>query len=222
MALLTSHDAARRARERFLSFFPDGFRDDVYIETERSPKWLAHRQWQEELGRTQLRSLLQRRRFRAIADEAVRIESRWHLLFSFEKMALRDAVRSPRGAQHFAEGLYAWLYGPGPQHDKFDQWRDTIAALPRRQTRVLTWPILTVFGFIAHPRRHMYLKPTVTRRAASAYGFPFPYSSRPQWETYKSVLDFARQVRDDIADMRPRDMIDIQGFIWVLGSEEYD
>ena len=166
--------------------------------------------------------MLEGRRFRAIADEAVRIESRWHLLFSFEKMALRDAVRTQRGAQRFAEGLYAWLHGPGGLQEKFVQWRDVVGSLPRRQTRVLTWPILTVFGFIAQPRRHMYLKPTVTRRAAAAYGFPLHYSSQPQWQTYKSVLDFARQVRDDIVDLQPRDMIDIQGFIWVLGSEEYD
>ena len=29
-------------------------------------------------------------------------------------------------------------------------------------------------------------------------------------------------VRNEVADLRPRDMIDIQSFIWVLGSDEYD
>jgi hypothetical protein len=41
--------AARRARRRFLSFFPDGFRDAVYVDTERSYKWAAHRAWVQEL-----------------------------------------------------------------------------------------------------------------------------------------------------------------------------
>jgi hypothetical protein len=35
----------------------------------------------------------------------VAIESRTNLLFSFEKMALRDAVRTGAGARLFAEGL---------------------------------------------------------------------------------------------------------------------
>jgi hypothetical protein len=29
-------------------------------------------------------------------------------------------------------------------------------------------------------------------------------------------------VKRDTRDLRPRDMIDVQSFIWVQGSEEYD
>jgi hypothetical protein len=53
-----------------------------------------------------------------------------------------------------------------------------------------------VFGFIAQPDRHVFLKPNVTRLAAREYG--------------------------DQRDLRPRDMIDLQSFIWVMGSDEYD
>jgi hypothetical protein len=44
-------------------------------------------------------------KFAEIAAHAVRIESRTNLLFSFEKIALRDAVKSAEGARSFAEGL---------------------------------------------------------------------------------------------------------------------
>jgi hypothetical protein len=54
-----------------------------------------------------------------------------------------------------------------------------VAGLPRRQTRVLTCPLVTVFGFTARVRR-------------------------------------------DLRDLRPRDMIDIQSFMWVQGSDEYE
>jgi len=94
--------------------------------------------------------------------------------------------------------------------------------LPRRQTRVLTWPLLTVFGFIARPDVHIFLKPTVTRIAAREYGYDFDYSSRPNWQTYASLLDFARTIRRDQRDLKPRDMIDIQSFMWVQGSDEYE
>jgi hypothetical protein len=86
---------------------------------------------------------------------------------------------------------------------------------------VLTWPLVTVFGFIAQPRVHMFLKPTVTRAAAREYGVEFDYRSRPSWETYSSLLEFAGQVRRDQRDLLPRDMIDVQSFIWVQGSDEY-
>jgi hypothetical protein len=82
--------------------------------------------------------------------------------------------------------------------------------------------LVTVFAFIAQPDRHIFLKPNVTRVAAREYGFEFVYRSRPNWETYQSLLDFAGTVRRDNADLRPRDMIDLQSFIWVQGSDEYD
>jgi hypothetical protein len=97
-----------------------------------------------------------------------------------------------------------------------------LAHLPRRQTRVLTWPLATVFGFLAQPERHIFLKPNVTRRAAREYGYDFTYVSRPGWETYASLLGFADRVRRDQRDLRPRDMIDLQSFMWVQGSDEYD
>ena len=122
----------------------------------------------------------------------------------------------------FAEGLHDFLHGTGDMERRFTRWVEVVAALPRRQTRVLTWPLVTVFGFIAQPDVHIFLKPTVTRAAARAYGFDFHYASRPAWETYASLLEFAARVRRDQRDLGPRDMIDLQSFIWVQGSDEYE
>ena len=210
-----------RARRKFLKFFPDGFKDQTYLDWERTYKWDAHEAWEERLSDELLPGRLREGDFAGIAQDAVRIESRTNLLFSFEKMALRDAVRSQEGANQFAHGLNDWLYGPGEDRDRFERWVGVVAALPRRQTRVLTWPLVTVFGFIARPYAHMFLKPTVTRRAAFELGFDFSYQSLPNWKTYESLLSFAREVKRDTRDLGPRDMIDVQSFIWVQGSDEY-
>jgi hypothetical protein len=212
---------ALRCRRKFLRIFPEGFRDETYVAWERGYKWQAHQRWEAALDRANFRMLLRHRKYADIAAFAVGIESRTNLLFSFEKMALRDAVKSPAGARAFATGLYDFLHGTGSVEKKFERWCEVIAALPRRQTRVLTWPMVTIFGFIAQPETHIFLKPNVTREAARRYGFDFRYGSRPSWDTYASLLDFAATVRRDLRDLRPRDMIDIQSFIWVQGSEEY-
>jgi hypothetical protein len=214
--------AAQRARRKFLRFFPDGFRDETYIDWERGYKAAAHEAWEESLSRFEMRSLIRKGDFAEIANRAARIEGKTNLLFSFEKMALRDAVKSPEGAEAFANGLYAFLHGRGSDRQRFEQWIETVAALPRRQTRVLTWPLVTVFGFIAQPEKHIFLKPNVTRIAAREYGFDFDYRSKPNWETYASLLRFAETVRADSADLRPQDMIDLQSFLWVQGSDEYE
>ena len=212
---------AMRCRRKFLRFFPGGFQDATYIDWERGYKATANEQWTKMLARAEYRSLLRAADFAEIAARAVRIESRTNLLFSFEKMALRDAIKSPAGARLFATSLFEFLHGSGAVERKFERWVDAVAELPRKQTRVLTWPLVTVWGFIAQPETHIFLKPNVTRIAAREYGFDFQYKSRPSWETYSSLLAFGEQVRSDQRDLRPRDMIDIQSFMWVQGSDEY-
>lgn len=220
----TSRSGPAKCRRKFLRFFPGGFEDETYLDWERDYKWATHKRWRAALGQAEFSRLLSDGDYSEIAARAVRVEqqSRHSMIFSFEKMALRDAVKSAAGAERFARGLHEFLHGTGSMEERFTGWIDVVASLPRKQTRVLTWPLVTVFGFIARPRVHIFLKPTVTKLAAEAYGFDFEYESRPSWKTYRSLLDFARQIREDTQDLGPRDMIDIQSFMWVQGSSEYD
>jgi hypothetical protein len=217
----TLSPGARRCRAKFRRHFPKGFQDETYLAWERDYKWNAHLRWRAELGEQAFRNLLKAGAFSTVAGHAVAIEARTNLLFSFEKMALRDAVQPPAGASAFARGLYDLLYGEGNIAARFEAWCRVIEALPRRQTRVLTWPIATVFGFLAQPRVHFFLKPNVTRRALSAYGLPFNYVSRPNAASYAELLALVRSVRRDLGTMHPRDLVDIQSFLWVQGSDEY-
>lgn len=107
-----SNSGSLRCRRKFLRFFPGGFRDETYFDWERGYKEKAHQQWAESLGRDEFRSLLRKREFSEIATRAVRIESRTNLLFSFEKMALRDAVKSRAGARALAGGSTNFCMDP--------------------------------------------------------------------------------------------------------------
>lgn len=225
LGLLSKKDpgekARLRCRKKFLYYFKKGYSDPTYISWERQYKLDAHFQFQQELNKREYERLLLARKYSEIASEAVRIESRTNLLFSFEKMALRDAVKPANGAKAFAEGLFDYVYGRKSLEQRFKDFSEVISNLPRKQTRVHTWPLQTVFGFIANPQEHIFLKPRVTQIAAEKYDFDFQYRSRPNWETYKNLLDFAEQVRRDTNDLKPQDYIDLQSFIWVMGSDEY-
>lgn len=208
----------KTAQRKFLSYFPEGFADDEYIE--RGYKWEAHCQWREALGQTTFKSLLRQKRYEEIALRALRIEGRTNLIFSFEKMALRDGIRGD-GAEIFAKGLYQFLHGRSSPPKRFEDWVAALNALPRIQTRVVTWPVTTVFGFLAQPDRHLFIKPNVMRRAAELLSLDFEYASKPNWATYKSALQLAGDLQTALKDLQPKDMIDIQSFIWVQGSDEY-
>jgi hypothetical protein len=218
---LDSH--AARCRRKFLHYFPEGFRDPTYLDWERDYKWESHLRWQRVLNPREFQRLLNAGEHAEIAARAVRVEqqSRHSMIFSFEKMALRDAVRSEDGARRFATGLYEFLHGDAPLEQRFGEWVEVVASLPRRQTRVLTWPLTTVFGFVAQPDSQLFVKPLVMRAAAKAYGFDLHYQSRPSWPIYRELLELAARVRRDQRELRPRDLIDIQSFLWVQGSDEY-
>jgi hypothetical protein len=215
--------ALARARRKFLGVFPGGFSDPTYLEWERDYKVESHRRWQEQLGEPDFRALMRAREFSEIARRALKVEqqSRHSMVFTFEKMALRDAVKSPAGAARFAQALFDLLHGRRRLANRFDAWVAELARLPRKQARLVTWPVTTVFGFLAQPRTHIFVKPLVMRRAAEACGYPLEYRSGPSYATYDQLLRLAHLVRRGLRDLQPRDMIDIQSFLWVQGSDEY-
>ena len=94
-------------RRKFLRQFPGGFRDETYLDWERDYKVETHQRWQAALGRDTFRELLREGGHAEAAARAVRVEqkSRHAMLFSFEKMARRDALRDPSAAEAFAHAL---------------------------------------------------------------------------------------------------------------------
>lgn len=219
-----SYLGAGRCRNKFELYYPEGFADAAYLIAERAPKDRAHQTWQRLLGQDDFRKLLARGACRQIADTALRIEAEAGLLSPFEKMALREALRPAAGARLFAHELYPFLYQRGGAERRFSDWAQAVAELPCARGRVLTWPVLTAFGFIARPDRHLLLKPRATRAAARAYGFDLRYASAPSWPVYESLMTFAAIILRDL-DRQPgfqaRDLIDVQSFIWVQGADMY-
>jgi hypothetical protein len=98
-----------------------------------------------------------------------------------------------------------------------------LAIAPLRRLRVVRATLTMTDGNgLLLPEKHIFLKPNGMPTAAHEYGFPFHHQSRPEWKTYANCLEFAETVRGDLEDLGPRDMIDLQSFIWVQGSSEYD
>lgn len=214
--------ALSKHKKRFLRFFPEGFADQRYIDWERTYKWEAHKLWEKILGKKEFYSLLRMGEFSDICSRAMQAESKTNFLFSFEKMALRDALRTGSGAHIFSAALYNLLYGSEPMKNRFVQWIVAVMELPRIKARVASWPVITYFPFIAKPDKYMILKPTAMVVAAEELKYDFDYSSKPSYRTYESLMNFANLTWEAIADLEPKDYHDIQSFLWVIGSQEYE
>lgn len=209
-------------KKRFLRFFPKGFKDQRYIEWERTYKWEAHKLWHRLLNKEEFERLLRTKQFDTIASRALQVESKTTFLFSFEKMALRDALHIGDGAKTFSEGLHTLLHERGSGKELFVQWIMSVAQLPRKKSRVLSWPVLTFFPFIAQPQKHMIMKPSAMKLAAEELNYDLEYSSKPSYSTYERLLHLADLTGEGIADLKPADYHDLQTFLWVIGSAEYE
>ena len=66
----------------------------------------------------------------------------------------------------------------------------------------------------------MFLKPQVTVDFAERVGHPFAYQYAATCEApiYQNLLTLVGDLEQKIAALQPRDRIDVQSFIWVVGK----
>jgi hypothetical protein len=195
------------AIKRFLHFFPDGFGGAAASSSERGYKERAAERLQTTLPIEEA----------AIAEDAdaIRVASagiQTNMLSPFEAARLNDTLRGKTGRK-FLRGAAAFSQG---------NYRQGLAAMSEAvhpHGRV-SWPIVTYLPFLWDYRQHMFLKPTVTTDFADRVGHDFGhrYDAEPNEDTYRALLDLVATTRAAIASLMPRDNIDIQSFIWVVGE----
>ena len=195
------------AMARFRSYFPGGFSDPDYAATERAYKDQAV----QKIG--QILSLDQARVGGAEAcAAAVRAFQATNLVFPVEKARIKDVLSGPQG-DAFLTGAVSFAEG-----DVAGGLAAMIAAI--KATSSASWPMLTYLPYLWRPDHHMFLKPQVTCDFADRVGHPFSrdYAQGLVPAVYDSLLDLAAETQREIAALAPRDLIDVQSFIWVVGA----
>ena len=223
MVLLRARITLAQARDRFLRHYPGGFSDPAYIGTEtegeRAYKWSAHERFLQELGGAKGPQLLSGDGTVDFVAEIGRIlGSASNLLATTEYIALREGLEDAPAASHYLSTLFD-LIDAGPEEELFIAHAQATAALPSRgQTHTDKWTVSTILPYLARPDAFIFVKPTITKAAAAALGFDIRYDAQPNWRTYERVLRMSRLYMEELADLGPRDFIDIQSFFWVTGE----
>lgn len=190
------------ARIRFLHFFPEGFADARYISDERDYKWNAKTILDKAAP---LGEALSGKGFGEGALSAYRATT---LLSRFEKARFEPLLKGPE-ADDFIQAAAAFTQGDG-RHAL-----GTMAAILKRHDSA-KWTVVTYLPFLWKPAEHIFLKPEMIRAFAERVGHPFAYIYKPELDiaVYDSLLDLAKTTKEKVVDLSPRDMIDIQGFMW--------
>lgn len=197
--------------ERFLERYPKGFYDDRFTEEERNYKVGAHQLAQDLFSKSELARLLSANDCGEVGRRVLSVSDKTNLIFPNEKMALKDGLQFPAHQQAFATALFNLLYGDDDLQPRFERYADILEGIGAAK-----WPIATYFLFILYPEEYVFLKPTVTQNAADISGFEINYRSDLNWRTYASVLAFANYLKAELVGLSPRDMIDVQSFMWCI------
>lgn len=193
---------------RFLKLFPDGFDGQDYLETERNYKIDAKVKLDNAVP-LEIASTCKN-----MGVDVLRVFQATNVVFSVEKARLSELLKGPN-ADAFIQASATFTNGGGAPALK------EIAKL-LKQYNVANWTAATYLPYLWKPKEHMFLKPEVTKDYAARIGHSFQhdYQSALEYEVYESLIDLTAQTNQALnsKNLNPRDNIDIQSFIWVIGA----
>lgn len=217
---LIDAERARRslpgAIEAFLEEFPRGFEDDRYMKQERDDKVDASKAAKSSLEPQAFEAALEGDPMPLLL-EVKRIVNMTNLIQgSFEKPKLFDAMLDPQHALGFTRALNALLHGRGDAPERLEEFSDYLHSLGLRK-----WTYGTYFLFLHKPDNCIFVKPESLKKAADKAVFDIQYDAAPTANGYRRILEFARWVearlvREQIPPLVPKDLIDVQSFVWFM------
>jgi hypothetical protein len=217
-AISIRYKSLNASMEYFLSAFPGGFRGERF-RAERDDKVEISRLAADQLGKDVLHAMLAKGDYEGICTRALKLTGAMKnaMIFKNEKMALRDGLESSQAKQRFAEALYQLLHGEEDFGGRFTSFSNCL-----QEMHADKWTIATYFLFFMHPDRFMFVKPTITQHAAEVCAYEINYRSELNQRTYQSILEFSAYLKEKIRILEPRDMIDVQSFMWCIAPGTYD
>lgn len=198
------------AISRFLKFFPNGFHSPGFDSQERTYKLDAR-------AKLEMTAPLTSALTGSGYGEAILSTYRaTNLLYPVEKTRLQELLRGP-GADKFVRAAAAFA-----MKESASALGDMESALKPHDNA--KWTVITYLPYLWRPEHHMFLKPEVTKDFAARVGHPLANQYEPRLSlcVYESLLDLVQKTEQALKPLKPRDRIDIQSFIWIVGDYRED
>lgn len=202
-------------RQAFLDRFPKGFRDRGYLEWIRAYKVDAAEYLSTELSIGRMRHLLAKRDYQEVCRRAKGAVAKTNLLYFVEKAKLTDALKRKGREEVFSRLLFDLLHGSGDLAYRFGRFADFLV-----DNEAGKWTVATYFLFLKDHQAHVLVKPKLFQLFADVVGEELNYRSEPNYFTYRHCVSVASLLREELRELKPRDLIDVQSFMWWTGRDQ--
>jgi len=192
----------------FLENYNDGFSEKEYISKERNHKVKAKDLAIKLLNKEEYEELLKNSDYDEIIQRALKIINTTTLVLANEKTAIRDGLSSDDAKVEFSELLFNLLYDQDNEKQHFINFSTFLESIAANK-----WTIVSYFQFLIHSNNHMFIKPPVIQNITDIVGYDIKYKLKLNWNTYNRVQKFAKYLKNNINELEPKDMIDMQSFI---------
>ncbi|MBN1323886.1 MAG: AAA family ATPase [Methanotrichaceae archaeon] len=201
--------------------FPDwsDFSDTTFIKEEREYKLQFILEARKLLSKDELKRLMDEKDFEEFINrlEKVATHPKNNLLFRRVPMSgdLGILYDPQMDKAAFGRSVFNLLYGPGDTPERLERYLDYIqgAGLPNR------WTFPTFYLFVCNPEEEVFVKPTNVKEISRMLGLDL-LSRKPSGKSYRAVRQLYWDLKDALKGYGPKDMVDIQSFVFLCAVNE--
>ena len=214
----------RRVRASILLFQwlygDDGFGSDRYTSEERRYKVDLSREWRAAVQDEAFDDAVSGNSPELLAGEIGRLLTKANLL-PWRYASAVKAFADSDSARLFLTALRDLLFGSNSTHPDVDRFNSTLmplyeSTLKETAIKPASHCIPSLALWLTYPNEHFFVRPELFNRVHRTLIGAVADGQGEVMTTayYMSAVEFASELRGQIAELNPRDMIDVQGFCW--------
>lgn len=188
-----------------------------FVEEEITYKREASAAAQQELSAEEFRRLLDGERWDEMIGRLEKVGKSTNLLYIAAPRTSDLAILYAEDLDkaELCRAVFDLLHGDGESPARLSRFSEFLAGanLPQR------WTFPTYFLFLLDPQREYFVKPRTTRWFLQFIGAGDLYDPVPSGELYEAILGTLADLREELGQVGPRDMIDLQSLIYVAAAE---
>ena len=191
-----------------------GFSHPKFVKDEIDYKQSAALKARELLDEKELLSLQSKSNFEEIITRIKKIGNATNLLWNWmpAKGDLGILEQAGLDKRDFCGAFIDLLYGPGQSPERLERYLSFV----RSQSLPNKWTFPTYFLFLCHPQTEMFIKPRAMKRFLEFLGTDdVQFRGTPSSQVYSTIKQISHQLKEDLKDFGPKDMMDIQSAIYL-------